>query len=69
MPWGDERLGTKEEIVIPLIIAFGIFIGNVLIASALYKNMPLIARIFSITALLACVFTLLFIIRTVQLIF
>lgn len=66
MPWGEARLGLKEEIFIPVAITFTIFVINLIVSSWLYNKTPLISRIFSITTLLISFFTLLFIIRTVR---
>ncbi len=68
MPWGALRLGTKEQIFIPLYLGTGIFIFNVFIAFSIYEKMPLISRIISVTTLLALSFVLLFIIKIIQLV-
>ena len=69
MQWGEMRLGSKEQISIPLLTAFSIYILNFFFSIALYKQMPLVSRILCITSLLVCLFTLLFVIRTIQLAF
>lgn len=68
MPWGEARLGTREQIFMPLIIVVVITIGNFLLASLLYEKIPLISRILSITTVLVSFFALLFAVRTIQLI-
>jgi len=68
MPWGEERLGTKDQLLIPLIIATVIFLTNFLISYLIYIRMPLVSRMLCITTLLICFFTLLFSFRTVQLV-
>lgn len=68
MPWGETRLGVKEQIFIPLFIASVIIVGNFLFASFVYEKIPLISRILSVTTLLVSFFTFLFILRTIQLI-
>lgn len=68
MPWGELRLGAKEQIFIPLLTTFVIFVLNYFLSSIFYKKMPLISRTMSITNVLVSLFTLLFIVRTIQLI-
>jgi len=68
MPWGEARLGTKEQIFMPIAIVMVITIGNFLLASLLYEKIPLISRILSITIVLVSFFALLFAVRTIQLI-
>lgn len=66
MPWGVERLGSKIELFIPLMIIVLITIFNAFFTNAIYKSMPLVARILCATSLLICVFLLLFVFRTLQ---
>lgn len=68
MPWGDERLGRKEEILIPILIAISVFIFNFVLSSIIYKKMPIISRIISVTAFLICFFVLIITFRTILLI-
>lgn len=68
MPWGETRLGSKFEIFIPLIITFSFFLFNYFLLAKLYTAMPLVSRILGITSLLVSVLSIIFIIRTLQLI-
>lgn len=68
MPWGVARLGTKDQMLIPLFIATMALLVNIIIGSYIYAKMPLVSRILCITSLLIAVFTLLFTIKTVQII-
>jgi len=68
MPWGEKRLGTKEQIFIPIAVTFTIFLINLFLSALSYEKMPLISRIFSVTTFMAALFTLIFIVRTTQLI-
>lgn len=68
MPWGEERLGVRNEIFLPFLIALSFFLFNLLLSLRLYEKLPLISRILSITNLLVCIISLIFIVRTVQLI-
>lgn len=64
MPWGEERLGTRLELFIPLIIAVSIFFTNTILAYGFYAKMPLISRILCVATLLTSLLTLYFIFRT-----
>lgn len=68
MPWGQSRLGTKEQIFIPILIALLVFINNFTLSTTMYEKTPLLSRILSITSLSISFLTLLFSIRTVQII-
>lgn len=68
LPWGEQRLGDKLQIFLPIIIAISINILNIFIASFNYKNIPLISRMFSVTSFLICLLMLIFIIRTVKIV-
>jgi hypothetical protein len=68
MPWGEARLGTKLEILIPLAITVLFAICNYIFLARLYATMPLVSRIISITTLLATLLSFIFIVRTLQLI-
>lgn len=67
MPWGEARLGTREQIFFPFAIALFILGVNIILIKVLYGNMPLLSRILSITSLLIVFFAFLFTIRTIQL--
>jgi hypothetical protein len=68
LPWGDERLGFKLEIIVPLCVVIFYFFVNYFFIAKLYKTMPLVSRIIAITTLLASLVIFIFIIRTLQLI-
>lgn len=68
MPWGEERLGTKIEIFLPLLITVSFFSLNFFISFWFYEKMPLVSRILGITTLLVSVLSFIFIVRTIQLI-
>lgn len=68
MPWGEEQLGTRTEIFLPLLITVSFFLLNFFLSNWFYEKMPLVSRILSITALLACVLSSIFIVRTIRLI-
>lgn len=67
LPWGEERLGDKLTIFIPLAIASTMLIGNMIFSQALYDKMPLVVRMISITTFFISFITLIFIIKTTQL--
>jgi hypothetical protein len=68
MPWGETRLGSKLEIFIPLAITITFFLFNYFFLARLYNAMPLVSRIIGITTLLVSILSIIFIIRTLQLI-
>jgi hypothetical protein len=68
LPWGDDRLGVKFEIMLPLVITTLFFIFNYFLLARLYKTMPLVSRIIGVTTLLAALLSFIFILRTLQLI-
>lgn len=66
MPWGEERIAKNIFIFLVPLIAFLVFVANLIFATYVYKKIPLISRLFSMTSLLASILTLLFIIRTIH---
>lgn len=66
MPWGIERLGIKIEIFLPLFITLLFVILNISLALRIREKMPLLARILSITGLLLCILSFIYILRTIQ---
>lgn len=68
LPWGDQRIIGKTGIFIPLILSFAIFIINLVSSAFIYKRNPLSARLFAVTSFLIALMTLLFIIRTIQIV-
>jgi len=68
LPWGEQRLGTTMTIFIPILIAFLIFMFNLLLSSLIYKKIPLVSRMLAITSLTVSVLVLLFTIRSIQLV-
>jgi len=68
MPWGDERLGNKEQIFIPFFITLLLFVSNNVLSLKFYNTVPLISRIFCVTGVLISFLTLLLTIRTILLV-
>jgi len=68
LSWGDIRLGTKNQLYIPVCIGVLILIGNSILTSVFYEKMPLVSRILCITAVLAALFIFIFTVRTIQLV-
>lgn len=68
LPWGEKRLGTREELFIPILVVFVIFNINCIFSSILYPKMPVVSRILSVTTLLVSFFALFFTARTIGLI-
>ena len=68
MVWGQERLGTKVEIVLPFLITFSFFFINFFLITRFYDRMPLVSRMISITCLLLTILSFIFVLRTTQII-
>jgi hypothetical protein len=67
LPWGETRLGTTLTIFIPVLISLSIFIINIFISVLIYKNTPLISRMFSAISLLVGILTFIFALRIITL--
>ncbi len=68
LPWGEMRLIETIGIFIPVAIAIAITIINFFLSASIYKKNPLVPRILTLTNLLISILTLLFIIRTIQIV-
>lgn len=68
LAWGEKRLSPTWGIFIPPVIVVIILIINSLLSSVIYKKIPLLGRMLSITAFIISLLTFLFIVRTIQLI-
>lgn len=68
LPWGEKRLSQTIGIFIPSGVVFTILVFNIIVSSLSYPRSPLISRMFAVTSFLTSLLTLLFVIRTIQLI-
>lgn len=68
MPWGEERIGVKIDLYIPLLITVFFFSINLFLSLWFYEKLPLLSRMLSITSLLVCILAFIFIARTIQII-
>lgn len=68
LPWGEARLGGKNEFFILPAIVGGVLFINLFFALFLYPKIPLLSRMFAIASLLNAFFGFLFVIRTILLI-
>lgn len=68
LPWGEERLMSTIGIFLPVFITTIIAMLNVILSSLIYEKNPLVPRILTLTSLLLAILTLLFIIRTIQIV-
>lgn len=68
MPWGEARIGTKNQIFFPIVLGFIIFLVNLFLSSRLREKAPLLARMLSVVSILTSFLLLTFIIRTVRLV-
>lgn len=66
MPWGEERITKTIWIFLIPLISFLFFIANLSFAKKIYRDVPLIARLFSFANFLIAVLTFLFIVRTIH---
>lgn len=68
MPWGEARLGSRLEVLIPVGLTMTFFVVNYFFLAKLYNTMPLVSRIIGITTMLVSLLAFIFIVRTLQLI-
>lgn len=68
LPWGEQRLGDKFQVFLPIILALSLNLLNMFLTTYAYNKIPLISRILSTTSFLICILTLLFIIRTIRIV-
>ncbi|MCL4418912.1 hypothetical protein M1146_02290 [Patescibacteria group bacterium] len=68
LPWGNNRLGIRIMIFIPVLMVLCISIFNIFISSILYKKAQIVSRMLSVASLLIAFLSFLFVIRTVQLV-
>ena len=68
LPWGTDRLISREGLYIPCVIAFVFLFCNIFFSAIFYEKMPLIARMIAITSMLVSFFVSYFLIRTILLV-
>lgn len=68
LPWGPPRLGSTIAFFIPTALALFFFVGNFFLITQLHEKTPLLSRILSITTLLISILSIIFVMRTMQLI-
>jgi hypothetical protein len=68
LPWGEPRLGSRLEVLIPITLTAIFFVINYIFLARLYSTMPLVSRMIGITSLLLSLLSFIFIVRTLQLI-
>src|SRR5258708_23706495 len=54
LPWGEARLGAKQQVFIPTGVALGFYLVNTTISYRMYDKIPLLSRIIMVTTLLFC---------------
>lgn len=64
MPWGEEKLGTKPEIFLPIGIGMAFLILNAFFSMLFYSKMPLVSRMLSIASLFITITIMIFLVRT-----
>ncbi|MEX2007289.1 MAG: hypothetical protein WD992_00765 [Candidatus Levyibacteriota bacterium] len=60
LPWGNDRIGPKLTIFIPLLTTVLILIINLILSSFVHAKNPLLSRIFAVTTLLCILLILIF---------
>lgn len=60
LPWGNDRIGPKFTIFIPLLTTVLILVSNLTLSSLIYTKSPLLSRIFAVTTLLSILLILIF---------
>jgi len=60
LPWGNDRIGPKIFIFLPLVSTIFIMSANLVLSSYIYTKSPLLSRIFSVTSLLTTFLILIF---------
>jgi hypothetical protein len=68
LPWGVDRLSSRNGIFIPLAVSVFIFATNFVASGFSYKESPLLSRMLSVTSFIASLLSLLFVFRTISLI-
>lgn len=68
MPWGDDRVGTRAQMAIPVLLTVATVVINTMLVRSFYEALPLVARIVSATSLLVALLGFLFTLRTVLLV-
>lgn len=67
LPWGEQRLGNKITIFIPVFVALLIFVINIFVGTLFYKKIPLLSRILIAIGLLTGALTFLFVVKIILL--
>ncbi len=65
MPWGEERLATKTQIFIPIVLLVVSGLCNFIISSVTYKTIPLVSRFLAVTIFIISLLSLFLVFRTV----
>ena len=68
MPWGEARLGEKEQVFFPFIVTIVIVVVNLVIAISFYSRMPLLSRIVNSTSIVITLLALTFLFQSTMLV-
>lgn len=66
MPWGEQRIKESIWILIMPAIMILFLLLNIFFSKYIYKDIPLLARIFSFATFLIAILGLLFVLRTIH---
>ncbi|MEK7092641.1 MAG: hypothetical protein AAB907_03375 [Patescibacteria group bacterium] len=65
MPWGDLRLGTRNDLFLILLLGVIMYILNTFCSYKLYRSIPLLSRILHVTNMLLSLFIFALMVRTI----
>lgn len=68
MPWGEARLGEKEQIFFPFIVTLVFVVVNLVIAIYFYNRMPLLSRIVNSTSIVLTLLASMFLFKSTMLV-
>ena len=68
LTWGEQRLSPSLGIFIPDLLVLAILIVNFVLSTIVYRKTPLVSRMLAVTTFVISVLTLLFVIRTIQIV-
>lgn len=66
LPWGEQRLGAKITIFIPIAVNLLVLIFNFGLSAIIYKKVLLVSRMLATNSLLITMLIFLFIIETIK---
>lgn len=68
LPWGEQRITESVWIFAIPLLSLIVFTFNLIYSEITYKKIPLLARIMVVTSFIVSLLSLLFVVRTIQLV-